>query len=212
MTAVLVALSIGAAAPADATTEILKETFSGSQVIAGFFGSGSLTCPDGTPGFVSAFGSLTGALQITKSPGTPSSMSNGVFVEVDSFFNTCTGQGLSGSGGIPGGFTPPDKKLTSSAMSGSTLVQDFGSGLQIPVSVNVSVVGTGNLSQSKDNSQSKTVGSTGGPLSINHSHFANSNRSGTATGTITIDGTPIDAEFFFSLLIANDNSSMSVSK
>ena len=212
MTAVLVAMTAGAAVPADATTVIFKETFKGSQAFAEFFGSGSLTCANGTTGFVSIFGFLNGAQQVIIQTGTPTTIGNGVSIEVDSFFNTCTNQALSGEGQIVGGFTPPDTKLTSAAMAGTTSIQDFGGGPPVTLSLNVTLTGTGTTSQSKDNSHSKIIGSKEGPLSITQSHFANSNRSATLSGSLTVAGVPIDVQSFFGILVANDNSSMSVSK
>jgi hypothetical protein len=204
---------VGLGPDARAATAVQRFTFSGSQVAVGFFGSGNLTCADGSTGVVAASGSLSGAEQITKSTGTPQTISNGVLVEVDFFVNTCTGVSLGGAtGSIVNGFTPPDKKLTSSTLAGSTTVQDFSTGATIPVSINVAVQGTGTLSQSKSISHSRTIGSKGGPLSITVDNSANSNRSGTATGTISLDGAAIDPQFFFAILIANDNSSMSISK
>src|SRR5262249_34677302 len=137
---------------------------------------------------------------------------NGVFLELDGFFNTCTGLAISGFGSIVNGFTPPDRRLTSAALVGTGSVQDFGSGATVSMTINVTVQGTGNTSQSKSNGQSKTIGSRGGPLEIDVSHFANTNRSGIATGTISVDGVAIDPQFFFAILIANDNSSTTISK
>jgi hypothetical protein len=200
------------AGPARAATVVQQFTFKGSQVPVGFFGSGEVTCADGSQGFVSAFGSISGAAQIIRQTGTPQTIANGVYVEIDSYFNTCTGQALSGSGSIPNGFTPPDSKLTSAAMVGTGSVQDFSTGLTIPVSINITVQGTGNTNQSKSNSQSKTIGSKGGALITNVDHSANSNRSGIASGTMSVGGVAIDPQFYFSLLIANDNSTTTISK
>jgi len=208
----LVVTFIAGSGIAFAATDIQKVTFTGSQVSVGFFGSGEVTCANGTQGFVSAAGFLQGAEQIFRQTGTPQTLSNGVFVEIDSFFNTCTNVALSGSGGVANALTPPDKKLTSASMVGTASVQDFGSGATIPVTFNVSVQGTGTLTQSKSSGHSKTLGDKGGPIMITQSHSANSNRSGTATGTISVDGVPIDPQFFFAFLNLNDNSSMTISK
>jgi len=212
MTAILVTTAIGAAAPADAATVIFKESFKGSQGFAEFFGSGSLTCADGSQGFVSVFGFLNGAQQIIIETGLPQIIGNGVSIELDSYFNTCTNQALSGEGQIVGGFTPPNKQLSSAVMAGTTSIQDFGGGPPVTLSLNVTLTGSGPTSQSKDNSHSKIIGSKGGPLSITQSHFANSNRSATLSGSLTVSGVPIDVQSFFADLVANDNSSMSVSK
>jgi hypothetical protein len=209
----LAVLIVGLSADARAATEVQRFTFRGSQAAVGFFGSGTTSCADGSTGIVAASGFLSGAEQITRSTGTPQTISNGVLVEVDFFVNTCTGQSLGGAeGSVLNGFTPPDKKLTSSSLIGSTSVQDFSTGATIPVSINVTVQGTGTLSQSKSNSHSRTIGSRGGPLTISVDHSANSNRSGTATGTMSLDGAAIDAQFFFAILSADDNSSMTISK
>jgi hypothetical protein len=209
----LLAFVVGVSGVARAA-EIQRVTFQGSQVVAGFFGSASITCADGvTPGFVSAFGSLSGAEQIFTSTGAPPFMSNGILVQIDSYSNSCTGQILGGlSGGIPNGLTPPDKKLSSAAMVGSTLVQDFSSGAQIPVSVDVDVIGSGQTSQSKAHSKTKIKGATGGPIIVSTDRSANGNRGGTPEGTIIIDGVDIAAEFSFGLLITNSSASQTISK
>jgi len=194
--------------------EIQRSTFQGSQVVAGFFGGASTTCADGvTTGFVSAFGSLWGAEQIFTSTGAPPFMSNGILVQIDSYSNSCTGQIFGGmSGGIANGLTPPDKHLTSAAMAGSTLVQDLFSGDQIPISVDVNVIGSGQTSQSKAHSKTKIKGSTGGPIVVSSDRSANGNRGGTPEGTIIIDGVDIGAEFSFGILITNSSASQTIIK
>jgi len=195
-----------------AATEVQRTTFSGSQAQVGFFGSGQLTCADGSMGFVSVTGFLNGAQQIFSTTGTPQTIGNGVYVEIDSFFNTCTGLALSGAGQIVNGFTPPDKKLTSARLAGTAQVQDFGTGATVPITLDVAISGDGTLTSSKANSHTKTVGDKGGPLSITTSHGASSNRSGTASGTMSIDGVAIDPQFFFAVLVANDNTTTTISK
>jgi len=209
----LMAFVVGVSGSARAA-EIQRSTFQGSQVQAGFFGTASIICPDGvTPGFVSAFGSLTGAEQIFTSTGAPPFMSNGILVQVDSYSNSCTGQILSSmSGGIPNGLTPPDKHLTSAAMAGSGSVQDFFSGAVLSVAVDVDVIGSGQTSQSKGNNKTKIKGSTGGPIVVSSDRSANGNRGGTPEGTIIIDGVDIAAEFSFGLLITNSSASQTILK
>src|SRR6188508_353849 len=166
---------VGLGGPARAATEIQRVTFKGNQVSASFTISSNITCPGpgGGDGIVIANGSLSGSEQVFASTGMPTFMSNGVVVDL-SYFNSCTGTTIGfGSGGAPNTLTPPNKKLDSAAMVGTATVQDFGSGLTVPVSFNVTVVGEGNTNQSKSNSKSKTVGSTGGPLQVSVSHFAN---------------------------------------
>jgi hypothetical protein len=208
----LVAFVVGVSETARAA-EIQRVSFEGSQAVAGFFGSASITCGDGSPGFVSAFGSLSGAEQIFASTGSPPSMANGVFVQVDSYSNSCTGVILGGaSGGITDGFTAPDKKLSSATMSGSTVVQDFGTGAQVPVSVNVTIIGSGQITQSKSHNKTTLRGSTGGPVQVTMDRSANANRTGTPEGTISIDGVDIAPEFFFGILVSNNSATRTVTK
>src|SRR4051812_27551034 len=210
---VMAASVIGLGGLADAAVVVQKVSFSGSQASVSFAGSASVTCADGSIGLVSAFGFLSGAQQIFSSTGQPTQMSNGIFVELDSYSNSCTNVFLGfAEGGIANGFTPPDTKLTSASLVGSTLVQDFSNGATIPFSVNITVLGTGQTNQSKANGHSKVTGSKGGPLTISHDHSANSNRSGTPTGTVTVGGVLLAPDFFFANLSINDNSSMTVSK
>jgi len=44
-----------------------------------------------------------------------------IYVQINGFYNSCTGLSLVGSGSVPYGFTPPDsKKMDSSALAGSS--------------------------------------------------------------------------------------------
>jgi len=193
--------------------EIQRVTFSGAQAVAGFFGSASITCGDGSPGFVSAFGSLSGAEQIFASNGAPPSMNNGVFVQLDSYFNSCTGQSLGGAnGGITNGFTAPDKKLSSATMAGTTLVQDFTTGDQVTVAVDIDIIGTGQTTQSKAHNKTTLRGTTGGPVQVTMDRSANANRTGTPEGTISIDGNAIIPEFFFGILVSSSNATQTKTK
>ena len=203
---------VGLGAPARAATDVQRVTFKGNQVGASFAISSNIACPGGGDGIVIANGFLNGAEQISATTGLPTFMSNGVVLDL-SYFNSCTGTTIGfGSGGFPNTLTPPGKKLESAAMVGSGTVQDFGSGITVPVSFNVSVVGDGNTNQSKSNSKSKIVGSTGGPLQVSMSHFYNANRSGIATGTISIEGFALNPDFIFAFMNQNDNSQKTISK
>lgn len=203
---------VGLSAPAKAATEIQRITFKGVQANTSFTISSNVACPGGGDGIVIANGSLSGSEQVFATTGLPTFMSNGVVVDL-SYFNSCTGTTIGfGSGGAPNTLTPPNKKLESAAMVGSATVQDFGSGLTVPVVFNVTLVGDGNTNQSKSNSKSKFVGSTGGPLQISISHGANSNRSASATGTISIEGFALNPDFGFGIMNVNDNSQKTISK
>jgi hypothetical protein len=206
------AVALGTSVPARAATVIARFTFANDQVSTRFSGSGPTTCSDGSPGFVAAGGTLFGAQTVQSQTDQPTFNSNGVVVLLDFYFNSCTGLSFSGAGQVVNGLTPPDKKLTSATMVGTAVVQDFGTGATIPVSFNVTVTGTGTLSQTKSNSKSRQIGTTGGPLFMSHDHQQNQNRQGTAEGTLSVDGVAIDPQFFFGLLNANDNSQLTISK
>jgi len=212
----IVALAGGAAVPAHATTMIQQASFSGTQAFFPFSASTSITCADGTTGVASAFGSVSGAQQISISTGSPQTISNGTFVEVDFYFNSCTNAFFSfGTGGIANSFTAPDKKLDSAAISGTGSVEDFNSPPDfLAVAVDVSFTGSGSTNSEKGTTHMKTTGSPHGNLSISHSSSASSSRGATVTGTITIDNVNFDAASAVSFADMNSNSSsqFSVSK
>jgi hypothetical protein len=195
---------------------VQRVTFKNNQVSAFFTISSNVACPAGGDGIVIANGSLMGAESVSATTGMPTFMSNGVVVDL-SYFNSCTGTAIAfGSGGAPNTLTPPNKKLESAAMVGTATVQDFGSGVTVPVSFNVTLVGVGNISQSKSggHSKSKLVGSTGGPLqvTISSNQFSNSNRSASATGTMSIEGFAVNIDFTFASFNQNENTTKTISK
>jgi hypothetical protein len=196
-----------------AAAEVQRTTFGGSGVSVNFFGSAAITCDDDSPGFISAFGVLLGAEQIQTSTGSPDFKSNAVFVQIDSYSNSCTGQIVGNANNtITNGFVPPDKKLNSSTMAGSTVVTDFISGQQLSVSIDVDLFGEGQLQVSKSRSRSSVRGVPGGPVTITMSRSANTNRSGAGDGTISINGVDIAPEFFSAFLFGNSNAIRTVSR
>ena len=198
---------------ADASTEVQRVTFVGSRADFEFSASTSITCANGSTGVASAFGSVSGSDSINNSTGSPQTISNGAFVEIDSYFNSCTGVFFFAEGGIANGYTAPDKKLDSASIVGTGTVQDFNSGNTFPLTLNVSFVGTGSTSQSKSSSHSKITGTTHGNLSISHSQSANSNREATVTGSIGIDSVTFTSfDVFFADLVANSSATLTVSK
>jgi hypothetical protein len=212
----IMALAGGAAVPAHATTVIEQSTFSGTQASFFLSTSTSITCSDGvTPGVAELVAFVSGAQQVSTSRGTPQSLGNGTLVEVEFFFDSCTGAFFfGGDAGIANSFTPPDTKLTSASMVGSGTAEDFNSPPDfLDVAVNVSMVGTGSTSSEKASSHSKLTGTLHGNLNISHSQSANSNREATVSGTITAGGVTFDAsQAFVGELISNSSSSISVSK
>ena len=214
-TAVLATLVLGGwVGRAQATTEVQRVTFVGSQAAFQFSASTSITCADGSGGVAAAFGFISGADSINNSTGSPQSLSNGTFVEIDFYSNSCTGAFISfGDGGIANSYTPVDKKLSSAAIVGSGTVQDFNSGNVFPVSLNVTFTGTASTFQQKSNSHTKITGTKHGNLLIAHNQSANSNRAATVSGQVTIDNVTFSSlDVFFAQFFANSSDSLSVSK
>jgi hypothetical protein len=216
-TAVLAALVLaGWVGRAQATTEVQRVTFVGSQAAFQFSASTAITCADGSGGVANALVFVSGADSINNSTGSPQSLSNGAFVEVDFYYNSCTNAFLSfGDGGMANSYTPPDKKLSSAAIAGSGTVQDFNTGNTFPISLNVAFTGSGSTSQQKSNTHTKVTGTKHGNLSISHNQSANSSRGATVTGSFSIDNVtfaPADLDVFFANMSANSSDSLSVSK
>ena len=199
---------------AEATTEVQRVTFSGSQAAFEFEASTSVTCADGSTGVATALGFISGSDQINFSTGSPQSMSNGTFIEIDFYSNTCTGAFLSfGDGGIANSYTAPDKKLNSAAIAGVGTVQDFNTGNTFAVTLNVSFAGTGSTSQEKSNTHSKTTGTTHGNLSISSSKSASASRQATVTGSFGIDSVTFTSlDVFFASMSSNSSDTLTVSK
>jgi hypothetical protein len=203
------ALSAGSAV---ASTEVSRTTFTGAQASAAFVTSTSITCADGSGGYAVAYGYVSGAEQIYSST-SGGYTSNGIYVELDFYFNSCTGANAFGTGGIADGFTAPDKKLVSASLSGSGTVQNYNDGSLLPVSLDLQIVGTGTTNSSKSNSQSKVTATKGGPLYISSDHSANTNRSADVSGSITVDGVTFTSlQTFYGTLNANGSASVSISK
>ena len=150
--------------------------------MVGFFGSAPITCGDGSPGFAAAIGSLSGAdgLRIERVAAVDGKRR----LRADRLLlDSCTGVSVGGaSGGITDGFAAPDKKLTSATMTGTTLVQDFSTGAQFSVSVDIDVIGTGQTTQSKGHTKTTLKHLTGGPVQVTMNRSANGNRTGTPEG------------------------------
>jgi hypothetical protein len=214
-TAVVAMLVLGGwAGRAQAATQVQQMTFAGSQAAFEFEASTSIDCGGGVTGVATAIGFVSGADQINSSTGSPPSMSNGAFVEIDFYSNTCTGAFLSfGDGGIANSYTAPDKKLTSAGIAGVGTVQDFNTGNTFAVSLNVSFAGTRSTSQEKSNTHSKVTGTTHGNLSISHNQSASASRQATVTGVVGIDSVTFTSlDVFFVSLSSNSSDTLTVSK
>lgn len=203
-------MSVGLAAQA---TVLERDRFKGSQVATSFSGSVALTCADGSEGTATASGFLSGASTLTKTKGAPRTETNGIFVDV-TYSNSCTGVNVSfADGSIPDGLTPPrNKKLKDAALDGNGTVQDFGTGATLPISLAVDVEGTGDVNTSAASSHTTTVNTPGGTITVTITHSANANRSGTASGTVTIDGVVFTPDFFSTSLSLNRNSEIVIER
>lgn len=190
-----------------------KQKFKGSQTATFFSANDAITCADGSSGTVFASGMLSGSDSISKETGTPKTTSNGVFVEVDIYSNTCTGVNFNfGDGSIANGYTAPNKKLNSAGLEGSTTVQDFDTGNTIPVVVDLVVEGTGPVTATAAHTKTKTVQGKHGPVTITIASSANSTRAGLVSGSLTIDGVELDATYSSTTLSSNANTEITISK
>jgi hypothetical protein len=208
---VLVTAGIASVAQAKATVE--KEKFKGSQAFTLFQVNETLTCADGSSGSVFASGSFSGSDSMTNETGTPKTTSNGIFLEIDIYSNTCTGVNFSfATGGISGGYTPPTKSLSSAELAGTGSVQDFDTGATFPVSLDLVFEGTGPLTSSKSHSKTRTVQTPDGPITIEEDTSANSNRAADVSGTLSINGQDLDATFSTTTLISNANRDLTITK
>jgi hypothetical protein len=206
----LVFVTVGDVAHA---ASVEKQKFKGTQASTSFSAEATITCADGSAGSVFATGFLSGSETITKQTGSPKTVTNGIFVEIDSYSNSCTGTNLGGAfGGVADGFAPPNKRLDSAGLEGTTFVQDFGSGAQIPVALDVVIVGTGPVSASQSTTKTKTVQGPCGPVTITIARSANANRSGDASGTITIEGVELKPTFSITTLVDNSNTEITIEK
>jgi hypothetical protein len=175
-----------------------------------FVASTGITCPGDAGGFAMVVGNLSASEALYSYVGSPF---NGTFVQIDVYYNSCTGVSFAGAGSISGGFTAPDKKLTSASVAGSGTVQSYPDGVQFPISLDIQVLGVGATTNSKSSSHSKTTATKQGPLYINHDHSANTNRPGEASGSITFDGISFPAiESYYSSLNANGSASATISR
>jgi hypothetical protein len=186
---VTMSVTLTVAAGTAHATVVEKDRMKGSQVAFAFNATKSVKCADGTRKPATAAGFISGSGSISKSKGTPAMLVNGIFVEIDSYSNGCTGASIGfATGGISGGFTTPNRNLVSAALDGTTLVQDFDTGSSVSVTLAIDVDGTGPVTGSAASTRTRTVDGPGGPVTITITQSASSSRDGTVDGTVTIDG------------------------
>ena len=188
-----------------------SQSFKGSQAATNFSGTVTISCGKNKgSGTVSAFGFISGSQQIIKATGTPTTVNNGVFIEV-SYTNSCTGASLSfADGSIANGFTPPSVRLNSAQVDGTTTVQDFSTGASGTVFLDVVFEGTGAITTSKSTTTTKTKG----PLTITITAQGSSSRAAVASGTIKVNGVDIDATFDpgTTTMSSNANATVTITK
>jgi hypothetical protein len=193
---------------ANAAATVDVEKSQGANVSTSFSSTTSITCADGSDGSVFALGFISGSESLTRETGSPRTFTDGIFIEVDEYVNSCTGAFASGFGGISNGFLPPGPRLNFSKLKGSTTFQDFNSGLTYPISIDLKVEGEGPVSVTKDH----TVSHGSGSIVLTVSRSASATRAGGVTGTISIDGVELNASFSFTNLSSNTSSTITVQK
>lgn len=210
-TILLMAMVAASGAWSTARAEVLERNkFKGSQASTSFSSVTPLVCEDGSDNQLFVDGFIQGAEQITKTKGTPRTVSNGSFISV-SFFNGCTGESRFLSGGVTGGFDTPNRRLTRASLEGSTLLQDFSDGAQFAFEMDIELEGIGDLSAGR--SHDRTVQELpDGTRVMTISNFSNANREATATGTITLDGVELAPQFSFGTLVFNGNSQLIIER
>jgi hypothetical protein len=213
VTCVLLSAAAGIVA-GDAQAAVVEKTrFKGSQVATSFSASKTIHCAGGTTATATANGFLSGSASISKMTGSAKMLNNGIFVEIDSYSNGCTGAGIGFSeGSIANGLTAPNRNLVSAALDGTTLVQDFDSGAQVSVALDVDVQGTGTITSSSSSSHTRTVPTPDGPITITITHSSSSNREGVATGTVTVDGVVFRPTFSSTSMSFSKNSEITIEK
>jgi hypothetical protein len=174
------------------------------------------TIPCGTStATVTAIVSISGGDFVTRSPGGPTSSAPGTSVDVFSFSNNCTGESFGGASGfLAGGVSGPNQPLTSAHLTSTGVVLiDNVSTDTVPVSLNLTFTGNGQLSVSRDTTETRTADGPGGPFTITIQRGAFRNRSADVAGTITIDGVvfPVDLDLGATLL-DNKSSTITVTK
>ena len=181
-------------------TVLSKFQFKGNQLNTSFFGSTAITCGGGGSGTLSVEGGLAASESVAKVKGLPREVSNSLIVNV-AISNTCTGVTQLGSAFIVGGFTPPNHTLSSASVVGSTPLEDAeGNDLGITFSINATVTGQGPVTSFRSSDQSQTFDTFSGAIIASHSRNSNATRSGTASGTIAINGVTLAPTFVDTVL------------
>jgi hypothetical protein len=204
---IVTAAIIGISGTAHAVA-VQKATFKNTQVSLFSFLEASVTCADNSQGTATAFVFVSGGSFVD-----PFGSGTGTLLDVFSFSNSCTGDFFGEANGfIQGGVTGPNQPLTSARLTGSTTSQVFDQpDRMVSLGLDLRFTGDGDISVSRDTTQTKTITGPGGPFTITIQRGAFRNRSANAAGTITIEGVVFPVETFGSLL-DNKSSTITVTK
>ena len=187
---------------------VQKATFKRTQVSLFSFLETSVTCADASEGTATAFVFVSGGSFVD-----PFGSGTGTLLDVFSFSNSCTGDFFGEANGfIQGGVTGPNQPLTSARLTGSTTGQVFDEPARmVSLGLNLTFTGDGDISVSRDTTQTRTITGPGGPFTITIQRGAFRNRSANVAGTITIEGVVFPVETFGTLL-DNKSSTITVTK
>lgn len=178
-------------------------TQKGTETFAFFSFGPSVICADGSTGTASGFGSIIASDSIFHSPGSPKSVSNGGFIEVFGYSDSCTGASIGFGQGQLSYTAPNSPQLTSSSVTASGFIQDFDTGNSYPLSINLVFTGNGPLEASKGTFvYHDTFGDT-----VTVQRSANASRQAGVTGTIAINGVEPEVVYSTAILIGNSNGS-----
>jgi hypothetical protein len=169
----------------------------------------SVICADNSQGTATAFVFVSGGSFVN-----PFGTGTGTLLDVFSFSNSCTGDSFGEADGfIQGGVTGPNQPLTSARLTGSTTAQVFDQpDRTVSLGLNLTFAGDGNISVSRDTTQTKTITGPGGPFTITIQRGVFRNRSATVAGTITIEGVVFPVDTFGATLLDNKSSTITVTK
>ena len=187
---------------------VQKATFKNTQVSLFSFLETSVTCADASEGTATAFVFVSGGSFVN-----PFGSGTGTLLNVFSFSNSCTGDSFGEANGfIQGGVTGPNQPLTSARLTGSTTGQVFDPpDRMVSLGLDLTFTGDGDISVSRDTTQTRTFTGPGGPFTITIQRGAFRNRSAIVAGTITVEGVvfPVDT---FGTLLDNKSSTITVTK
>lgn len=202
-------LSAFSAAHARAQTVAQVSSSKGTQASTFVQFGPSVICADGSVGTANGFGYISGSESISHSPGTPKSISDGAFIEIFDYSDSCTGTSIGfGLAGFSGGYTAPKPNLASAALTGSTFVQDLDTGASYPLSIDLVFTANDPIQTFRGTTASHDF--PGYTVVVNRN--ASSARDAGVTGTITINGVVPDATYSSTVINSNTSSQTTVYK